>query len=207
MAYTNQRAMLQGRTDGPQWMLYEAFFGPDLAMASSKDFALAYLGKDVETTTFEDLTADELVQVCEAIKGAVVVADDAAGTVTYNLNAAYALVPGADGGRLPGRHPGPGVDGRARRLGWRLRHLAELGRPAGRGHHALQQGQRHRPLQAGSLDAGRGDRPDGYRRLLADRADVGRRPRAAPARIKRVVIKNITEWGTRLSMLEAGDAD
>jgi peptide/nickel transport system substrate-binding protein len=30
---------------------------------------------------------------------------------------------------------------------------------------------------------------------------------SGPPQIKRVVLKNITEWGTRLSMLEAGDAD
>jgi len=30
---------------------------------------------------------------------------------------------------------------------------------------------------------------------------------SGPARIERVVLKNITEWGTRLAMFEAGDAD
>ena len=30
---------------------------------------------------------------------------------------------------------------------------------------------------------------------------------SGPASIKRVVLKNITEWGTRLAMFEAGDAD
>ena len=30
---------------------------------------------------------------------------------------------------------------------------------------------------------------------------------SGPASIKRVVIKNIDEWGTRLAMFEAGDAD
>src|SRR5512133_398293 len=33
VAYTVQRAFLQGRIDGWQWIVYEAFFGPDLAMA------------------------------------------------------------------------------------------------------------------------------------------------------------------------------
>ena len=37
VAYTTVRSMLQGRIDGPQWILYEAFFGPDLAMAAIKD--------------------------------------------------------------------------------------------------------------------------------------------------------------------------
>ncbi len=43
VAYTAQRAFLQGRIDGWQWIVYEAFFGPDLAMAGIKDFAAAYL--------------------------------------------------------------------------------------------------------------------------------------------------------------------
>jgi peptide/nickel transport system substrate-binding protein len=86
VAYSAHRSMLQGRLDGPQWMAYEALFGPELAMSSIKDFALAYLDKDPETTSFEDLTSEELVQVCEAVKASVV-ADDAAGTVTYHLHA------------------------------------------------------------------------------------------------------------------------
>ena len=45
VAYTVHRAMLQGRIDGSQWMIYEAFFGSDLAMASSKDFAAALIGR------------------------------------------------------------------------------------------------------------------------------------------------------------------
>jgi len=87
VAYTTHRAMLQGRTDGPHWMTWEAFFGPELSMGSIGDFAVAYLGKDADTTSLEDLTDAELVEVCEAIK-ATVVADDEAGTVTYNLNTA-----------------------------------------------------------------------------------------------------------------------
>ena len=41
VAYTTQRALLQGCVDGPQLMLYEGFFGSNLAVASSKDLALA----------------------------------------------------------------------------------------------------------------------------------------------------------------------
>ena len=98
VAYSAQRAMLQGRQDGPQYLSYEALFGPDLAMSSSKEFAAAYVGKD----SFEDLTTEELLEVCQAVV-AKVEADDAAGTVTFHLYApagwflAYLARPALDG--------------------------------------------------------------------------------------------------------------
>lgn len=80
VAYTIQRDMLQGRTDGPEWIAYEAFFGPDLAMASSKDFAAALEKKK----TFEELTPAQVKDACDQIQSKVV-ADDTAGTVTLHL--------------------------------------------------------------------------------------------------------------------------
>jgi ABC-type transport system substrate-binding protein len=81
VAYTMWRDMLQGRIDGPTWMIYDALFGTDLAMASVKDFAAALMGKD----SFDALSEADLAQVCEKVKEKVV-ADDAAGTVVFNLN-------------------------------------------------------------------------------------------------------------------------
>ncbi len=80
VAYTIQRSLLQGRTDGATWIAYEGLFGSALAMASSKDFAAAVEKKD----TFEELSPAQLKDVCEQVK-AKVVADDAAGTVTLKL--------------------------------------------------------------------------------------------------------------------------
>lgn len=75
VAYSVQRALLQDRLDGPHWMTHEAFFG----VYAMQDLAVGDSGKD-----FADLSQDELVAACETVKSAVV-ADDEAGTVTYNL--------------------------------------------------------------------------------------------------------------------------
>jgi peptide/nickel transport system substrate-binding protein len=92
VAYSLQRALLQDRIDGPHWMTLEAFFGlfsiEDLAI---KNYAEAQ-GIDEESDAYAELTFDQvdeaaLTQTCEMVKGAVV-ADDEAGTVTYNLNRA-----------------------------------------------------------------------------------------------------------------------
>jgi peptide/nickel transport system substrate-binding protein len=86
VAYTAQRAFLQGRIDGWQWIVYEAFYGPDMAMAGIKDFAAEFLkpaGAE-KAPAFEDLKEEDLVKVCEDIKTKIV-ADDEAGTVTYKF--------------------------------------------------------------------------------------------------------------------------
>ena len=205
VAYTTQRAMLQGRTDGPHWMTYETFFGPELSMASIKDFALAYLGKDAETTTFEDLTGDELVQVCEAIEGAVV-ADDAAGTVAYNL---YGSTPWFLA-LMAQTFLGGIVDQE-----W----MAENG--DWDGDCATWQNWAD-PQAADTLlfNVANGTGPykidhwtPGDEIVLVAFEDYWQTEPmwegapTGPASIKRVVIKDISEWGTRLAMLQAGDAD
>jgi peptide/nickel transport system substrate-binding protein len=205
VAYTNQRAMLQGRIDGPHWMTYEAFFGPELSMASIKDFALAYLGKDTETTTFDDLTADELVQVCEAIKGAVV-ADDEAGTVTYNLAAPTPWFLALMAQSFLG-----GVTD----MEWAV----EIG--DWDGDCATWQNWADPAAEESLLfNEANGTGPyvfdhwtPGEETVLVANEDYWRTEPmwengpGGPASIKRVVIKNIDEWGTRLAMFEAGDAD
>jgi peptide/nickel transport system substrate-binding protein len=201
IAYTNQRAMLQGRIDGPHWMTYEAFFGPDLSMGSINDFAAAYIGKE----TFEELTDDDLVQVCEAIKASVV-ADDEAGTVTYKLFGPtpwfLALMAQSFLGGVVDQEwmveLGDWDDDCATWTQWadpsaeesKLFNVANGTGPYKFDHWtpgeetvlvAFEDYWRTDPIWEGG--------PSG------------------PASIKRVVIKNIDEWGTRLAMFEAGDAD
>jgi peptide/nickel transport system substrate-binding protein len=201
IAYTTHRAMLQGRIDGPHWMTYEAFFGPDLSMGSINDFAAAYVGKE----SFEDLSAAELVQVCEDIK-ATVVADDEAGTVTYTL-----------------ANPTP----------WFLALLAQtfLGGVTDQ-EWMVENGDWDNdcatwqnwadPAAEETLlfNEANGTGPymldhwtPGEEIVLTAFEDYWRTEPmweggpSGPASIKNVVIKNINEWGTRLSMFEAGDAD
>jgi peptide/nickel transport system substrate-binding protein len=75
-AYSLQRALLQDRDGGPQWMTLEAFFG----LYSIEDLAIETAGVD----SFEQVSQEALIATCERVKGAVS-ADDAAGTVTYRL--------------------------------------------------------------------------------------------------------------------------
>jgi peptide/nickel transport system substrate-binding protein len=69
VAYSLQRAMLQDRTGGPHWMSHEAFFG-----------TYSMYGGTV------DLFDGDAAAACEAVKSAIV-ADDEAGTITYTLAA------------------------------------------------------------------------------------------------------------------------
>ncbi|MBC7252248.1 MAG: ABC transporter substrate-binding protein, partial [Anaerolineae bacterium] len=201
VAYTTHRAMLQGRIDGPHWMTYEAFFGPELSMASIKDFAAAYVGKE----SFDDLSDAELVQVCEAVKAAVV-ADDEAGTVTYNL---YAPTPWFLA-LLAQNFLGGITD-----MEW----MVENG--AWDGDCSTWQNWADPPAEETILfDQANGTGPymldhwtPGEETVLVAFENYWRTEPmweggpSGPARIKRVLIKNINEWGTRLAMFEAGDAD
>jgi peptide/nickel transport system substrate-binding protein len=78
LAYSMQRALLQDRIDGPHWMTHEVFFGT-YSMGETLNLA-----NGTEDLTIADASADELVAACEFVKEAIV-ADDEAGTLTYNL--------------------------------------------------------------------------------------------------------------------------
>jgi peptide/nickel transport system substrate-binding protein len=201
IAYTTHRAMLQGRIDGPHWMTYEAFFGPDLSMASIEDFAAAYVGKE----SFDDLSAAELVQVCEDIK-ATVVADDEAGTVTYNLFSPtpwfLALLAQSFLGGVTDQEwmveNGDWDNDCATWQNW--------ADPAAQDSQLFDQANGTGPYMLDHWTPGE-------EIVLTAFEDYWRTDPiweggpSGPASIKNVVIKNISEWGTRLSMFEAGDAD
>jgi peptide/nickel transport system substrate-binding protein len=201
VAYTSHRAMLQGRIDGPHWMTYEAFFGPDLSVASIRDFAAAYVGKE----SFEEVTESELVAVCEAVKAAVV-ADDEAGTVTYNLFAPtpwfLALMAQSFLGGVTDKE-------------WMVENGAWDDDCA-----TWQNWADPSAEETILFDVANGTGPymldhwtPGEETVLAAFEDYWRTEPmwegvpGGPARIKRVLVQNISEWGTRLAMLEAGDAD
>jgi len=205
VAYTNWRAMLQGRIDGPHWMTYEAFFGPDLSMGSIKDFALAYLEKDMETTTFEDLTDAELVEVCEAIKAAVV-PDDEAGTVTYNLNAStpwfLALMAQSFlGGVTDMEWMVDNGDWDGDCATWQ-----NWADPAAEDSLLFNQANGTGPYKLDHWTPGEETVLTAFEDYWRTEPMWEGGP-SGPASIKRVLVKNIDEWGTRLAMLEAGDAD
>ncbi len=88
VAYTFQRGLLQGGTFSPQWLLTEPLLGVGIYDVTDLiDPTLA--GPDVETLNDDPenllkVPADVLLATCEKVTGAIV-ADAAAGTVTFNL--------------------------------------------------------------------------------------------------------------------------
>ncbi|HEY5671450.1 MAG TPA: ABC transporter substrate-binding protein, partial [Anaerolineales bacterium] len=201
VAYTLWRSMLQGRIDGPTWIAYEGFFGSPMAMASSKDFAAAVQG----TETFEELTPDQLADVCEQVKSKVV-PDDAAGTVTFKLAQPMPWMLATTASNIMGAY----LDQE-----W----MAEQG--DWDGDCATWQNFADPAAEDTILfDRANGTGPykldywtPGEETVLVANENYWRTEPmweggpSGVARIPRVVFKDITEWGTRLSMLEAGDAD
>jgi peptide/nickel transport system substrate-binding protein len=201
VAYTAHRAMLQGRVDGPAWMQYEAFFGPDLAMASINAFAEAYTGKE----SFDDVTAEERISICEDIKAAVV-ADDEAGTVTYHLNAPvpwFLMLASQNfmGGLLDQEwmiENGDWDNDCATWQNWADPAAEEtilFNHANGTGPYMLDHWTPGVEIVLTAF-------PDYWRT-----EPMWEGGPSGVASIQNVVIKNIAEWGTRLSMFEAGDAD
>jgi len=201
IAYTNQRAMLQGRIDGPHWMTYEAFFGPDLSMGSIKDFAAAYIGKE----TFEELSEADLVSVCEAIKGAVV-ADDEAGTVTYKLFGPtpwfLALMSQSFLGGVVDQEwmveKGDWDNDCATWTTW--------ADPAAEDSMLFNAANGTGPYKFDHWTPGEETVLTAFENYWRTEPMWEGGP-SGVAKIKTMVIKNIDEWGTRLAMFEAGDAD
>ncbi len=82
VAYTFQRGLLQGGTASPQWLLTEPFFGVGIDDISLLVDPEGNLYDDRENLSKADPEA--LKAACEKVKAAIV-ADDAAGTVTMTL--------------------------------------------------------------------------------------------------------------------------
>ncbi|MGD2105528.1 MAG: ABC transporter substrate-binding protein, partial [Anaerolineae bacterium] len=197
VAYSLRRALLQDRTDGPHWMTLEAFFG----LYSIKDLATSLSGVE----SFEDVPDADLVETCELVKEAIS-ADDEAGTVTYELNRATPWFLAM----LTNSFMGAVVDKE-----WMVENGAWDGDCA-----TWTQWHDSAPEDTILFDRTNGTGPymldhwtPGEETVLVANDDYWREEPpwesgpSGPPRIKRVVIKNVSEWGTRLAMFEAGDAD
>ena len=201
VAYSQARAMLQGRIDGYLIINYEAYFGSEYQLASIKDFALKMTGKK----KWEELTADDQVKVCEAVKS-VVVADDAAGTVTFKLKNPvpwlFALMSQQFmGGILDQEWMKEKGDWNGDCTTW-----TKYADPASQNTVLFKEANGTGPYVLDHWTPGE-------EIVLTAFKDYWRKEPmwkdgpSGVAKIQRVVLKNISEWGTRLAMLEAGDAD
>ncbi len=197
VAYSLQRGLLQDRIDGPHWMTLEAFFG----LYTIEDLAMQVGGVD----SFDAVSDADLVKTCEMVKEAVK-ADDEAGTVTYTLKQATPWFLAM----MVNSFMGATYD-----MEWMVENGAWDGS-------CDTWTQYHDPAAEDTIlfNTANGTGPymldhwtPGEEIVLVANEnywvteplwDGG--PTGAPS-IKRVVIKNIDEWGTRLAMFEAGDAD
>jgi len=198
VAYSVQRGMLQNRIDGPQSIPLETFFG----LYTIEDLAVGESGKE-----FADLSDEELVAACEKVKTAVV-ADDNAGTVTYNLNvptpwflaimsqtfmgATYDSEWMIENGDWDGE-----CDNWVQWYDPAAEDTLLFNKANGTGPYKLDHWT---PGEETVLVAN-----ENYWRQTGDPIWEGG-PSGVPS-IKTVIIKNVDEWGTRQAMFEAGDAD
>jgi peptide/nickel transport system substrate-binding protein len=201
VAYTLWRSMLQGRMGGAQYMAYEGFFGPAMVWSSIKDFSTAYLGKE----TFEELTPADLVKVCEAIK-ARIVADDEAGTVTFNLAQPIPwMLPATTniymGLILDQEWMAEQGDWNGECDTWQ-----DFADPSAQDTLLFERANGTGPYKLDHWTPGEETALVANENYWRTEPMWEGGPSGAP-QIKRVVIKNITDWSTRLAMFEAGDAD
>ncbi len=192
VAYSFQRGLLYGGHSGPQWLLAEPFFGvgmDDVSMLVDDTGALA---DDQAGLAAADPAA--LVAACEKVTGAIV-ADDAAGTVTMTLNQAW----------------GPFIATIAQGWGSVMDQDWTVANGGWDGSCDTWQNFYAVPSESNPLTTimnGTGafkldHWTQGEELVMVRNDDYWREP----AKLERIVIKSVDEWGTRFAMLQAGDAD
>lgn len=192
VAYSFQRGVLQGGTSSPQFLLTEPLFGVGI-----DDISLLV---DPEGSLYDDREAlsaadpAKLVAACETAKAAVV-ADDAAGTVTFNLAQPW----------------GPFLPTIAQTWGSVMNQawVVENGGWDG----SCDTWQNYYAMDAANnpftgITNGTGpfkldNWTPGQGVTLVRNEDYWREPAA----IEYVKIPDVPEWGTRFAMFQAGDAD
>ena len=197
VAYSLQRGLLQDRIDGPHWMTLEAFFG----LFSIEDLAMEVGGVD----SFDAVSEAALAETCEMVQAAIV-ADDEAGTVTYNLNQATPWFLAM----MSNIFMGATYD-----MEWMVENgdwdgscdtWVDFHDPSAEESILFNQANGTGPYMLDSWTPGE-------ETVLVAFEDYWRTEPiweggpSGPASIKRVVLRDVSEWGTRLAMFEAGDAD
>jgi peptide/nickel transport system substrate-binding protein len=191
VAYSFQRGLLQGGYSSPQWLLAEPFFGVGLDDVTGivDDFASA---DDRDTLKTNDPAV--LVAACEKVQAAIV-ADDAAGTVTMTLAGPWGpFLPtiAQTWGSVMDKEwvvENGGWDGSCDT--WQdFYGMASADDPFS----TVANGTGPFTLEKFA---------NGEEIILARNESYWREP----AKLERVVLKQVPEWGTRFSMMQAGDAD
>ena len=191
VAYSYQRGLLQGGYSSPQWLLAEPFFGvgiDDISLVVGDGSA----ADDREAMAASDPAA--LVAACEKVKGAIV-ADDAAGTVTMTLAQPW-------GPFLPtiAQSWGAIMDSE-----WVIENGGWDGScDTWQNFYAMQSADDPFSEIANGTGPFKLEKVVNGEEISLVRNDAYWRE---PAKLERIVIKQVSEWGTRFSMMQAGDAD
>jgi len=201
VAYSLQRGVLQGNTASPQWLFTEPFFGIGTFDVAELVDPTGAMDDDPEALKAADPAA--LVAACERVTNAIQY-DEAAGTVTFNL-------------ALPW---GPFLPTLAQSWGSILDKDWAIEQGTWDGDCATWQNyygatSETTPLRDKVNGTGAYKLESwtpGEQKVLVRNAEWWRTEPTFPGgptqpTIDRIVIKGISEWGTRYAMLQAGDAD
>ncbi|MFZ0547715.1 MAG: ABC transporter substrate-binding protein [Candidatus Promineifilaceae bacterium] len=204
VAYSFQRGLLQSDPNGPQWLLLEPILG-----YTSGDVTEEISGGDFAgdpAGLIEGASADEMAATCEKVKSAIV-ADDDAGTVTFNLSqpwgpflATLAQSWGASMDMEWAMSNGAWDNDCATWQNWYAPGAEndELGAVInGTGPYMLDHWT---PGEEYVLVAN----PNYWRE---DGNPIWEGGPSGEAQIKTIIVRNVDEWGTRFAALQAGDAE
>ncbi|MFZ5858355.1 MAG: ABC transporter substrate-binding protein [Chloroflexota bacterium] len=191
VAYSFQRGLLQGGYSSPQWLLAEPFFG-----VGNDDITILVDG-GASADDRDALIANDpakLLEVCQTVQAAIV-ADDAAGTVTMTLAQPWgpflATIAQSWGSVMDKEWvvENGGWDGTCET--WQNYYgMASADDPFS----TIANGTGPFVLEKFA---------NGEEIILARNEEYW----AGPAKLERVILKQVPEWGTRFSMMQAGDAD
>lgn len=206
VAYTFQRGLLQSDPNSAQWLLLEPILGFNncFDITEGIDADCTYAGDPDGLVA--NATAEELVAVCESVKAAVV-ADDDAGTVTFNLAVPWgpflATLPPAWGSILD--------------MEWAIEQGAWDGScdtwqnhyaPGSENSELTEVINGTGPYKLESWTPGEGYvlvANENYWR--SDDSPVWEGGPAGQPAITTIVTQYVNEWGTRFATLQAGDAE
>jgi peptide/nickel transport system substrate-binding protein len=202
VAYTFQRGLLQGGTASPQWLLTEPFFGVGVSDVAELVDPSGALDDDQEGLKKAD--AATLKKVCDDLQ-TVITADDAAGTVTMTLKQAW----------------GPFLATIANTWGGILNKEWAASKGAWDGSCDTWQNfyavtAESDPLSTVTNGTGpfKLDHWTKGQEIVLVRNDNYWRTEPAwegaptgPAKLERIVLQNVNEFGTRFAEFQAGDAD
>ncbi len=204
VAYTFQRGLLQSDPNGPQWLLVEPIMGYSATYDITEEIAEGAYAGDPEGL-LANASPEELVAVCEKVKAAIV-ADDDAGTVTFNLAVPWgpfiSTLAGYWGSILDAEWVAEQGDWDGDCATWQNFYA-----PGSENSKLTPVVNGTGPFMLDYWTPGEGwsaVRFDDYWRTDADPKWEG--GPSGPAALERIVVQVVDEWGTRFAALQAGDA-